>query len=61
MFELPAYAYLFIFAALAAIAGKVFSGRVRDDPGSFPALILYAVAVGCVVVGFATIWLNRQV
>jgi hypothetical protein len=61
MFDLPTYAYPFILAVIAAVAGKVLVGRVRDDPGSFPGWILYAVAAGCVVIGIAAIWLEHKV
>jgi hypothetical protein len=53
MFDLPPYVWAFIFAAIAAGAGRLLVGRVRDDPGSFPGWILYAVAAGCVVIGIA--------
>lgn len=58
MFGLPTYVFPFFFAVVAAVAGRVLSGRVRDDPGSFPGWILYAVALGCVVIGFAALWLE---
>ena len=59
---LPTYAYPFIFAVLAAGAGWYISeGRPRDDTGSMPAWILFAVALGCVVIGFATYWLSQRV
>ena len=61
MFDLPTYAYPFILAVIAAVAGKVLVGRVGDDPGSFPGWILYAVAAGCVVIGLAAIWLDNKV
>jgi hypothetical protein len=57
--DLPTYAYAFIFAAIAALAGRLLVGRVGDDPGSFPGWILYAVAIGCVVIGFALMWLDQ--
>lgn len=57
--DIPTYVYPFVLAALAAGAGWLLVGRVRDDAGSFPGWILYAVAVGCVVIGFATLWLSR--
>lgn len=60
MFDLPTYAWPFILAVIAAIAARVLVGRVGDDAGSFPGWILYAVALGCVVIGFATMWLSGQ-
>lgn len=57
--DIPTYVYPFVLAAVAAGAGWLLVGRVRDDPGSFPGWILYAVAVGCVVIGFATLWLSQ--
>lgn len=58
--DFPTYVYPFLFAIIAAVAGKLMVGRVRDDAGSFPGWILYAVAIGCVVIGFALMWLNRN-
>lgn len=60
MFDLPSYVWAFIFAAIAALSGRLLVGRVRDDPGSFPGWILYAVAIGCVVIGFALMWLGTR-
>lgn len=59
--DLPSYVWPFILAVVAAVAGKLLTGRVRDDPGSFPGWILYAVAIGCVIIGIATWWLSQQV
>ncbi len=61
MFDLPTYAFPFLFAVIAAVAARVLAGRVRDDAASFPGWILYAVAIGCVVIGFATMWLDHRV
>jgi hypothetical protein len=61
MFDLPTYAWPFIFAVIAAVAGRLLVGRVGDDPGSFPGWILYAVALGCVVIGFALMWMSHNV
>jgi hypothetical protein len=61
MFDLPTAFWPFLLAVIAAVTGRVLTGRVRDDPGSFPGWILYAVAIGCVVIGFATMWLNTHV
>lgn len=60
MLDLPTYAWPFIFAVIAALAGKLMTGRVKDDAGSFPGWILYAVAIGCLVIGFATMWLDHN-
>jgi hypothetical protein len=61
MLDLPTYVYPFILAVIAAVAARVLAGRVKDDPGSLPGWILYAVAVGCVVIGIATWWLSNTV
>ena len=58
--DLPTYVWPFILAVIAAFSGRVLVGRVRDDPGSFPGWILYAVAVGCVIIGLATWWLSNN-
>ena len=58
MLGLPTYAWPFILAVIAGVAGKLLTGGVKDDPGSFPGWILYAVAIGCVVIGLATMWLQ---
>jgi hypothetical protein len=60
MLGLPTYAWPFIFAVIAALAGRLLVGRVGDDPGSFPGWILYAVAIACVVIGFAMLWLGQR-
>ncbi|MGV3494765.1 MAG: hypothetical protein ACO1OY_12920 [Ramlibacter sp.] len=60
MFDLPPYVFAFFFAIVAAVAARVLVGRVRDDPGSFPGWILYAVAIGCVVIGVLLMWLETQ-
>ena len=60
MLDLPTYVYPFILAVIAAVAGMVLVGRPGNNPGSFPGWILYAVALGCVVIGVATWWLSNQ-
>jgi hypothetical protein len=59
--DLPTYVYPFFLAVVAVVAAKLLVGRVRDDRASFPGWILYAVAIGCVVIGLATMWLDRTV
>lgn len=62
MLDLPTYAYPFILAVIAAIAGRLLVGhRVKDDASSLPGWILYAVAIGCVIIGIASIWLDNKV
>lgn len=61
MFDLPPYVFAFFFAVVAAVAARVLVGRVRDDAGSFPGWILYAVGIGCVVIGLAVMWLDTHV
>lgn len=55
----PTYLWAFLFAVIAALAGRLLVGKVRDDPGSFPGWILYAVAIGCVLIGFGLMWLEH--
>ena len=61
MTDVPTYVWPFVLAVIAAVTGKLLTGRVRDDAGSLPGWILYAVAIGCVVIGIATWWLSHQV
>ncbi|HYE41633.1 MAG TPA: hypothetical protein VEB23_16975 [Ramlibacter sp.] len=58
--DLPTYVYPFIFAVIAALAARLLVGKVGDDAGSFPGWILYAVAIGCVIIGFALMWLGQM-
>jgi hypothetical protein len=60
MFD-PAYVIPFLLAIVAAGAARLLVGRVRDDAGSFPGWILYAVAIGCVVIGIAGWFLSHHV
>lgn len=59
--SVPTYVWPFVLAVVAAASARLLAGRVHDDPGSLPGWILYAVAVGCVVIGIATWWLGRAV
>lgn len=62
MLDLPTYVYPFILAVIAAVSGRLLVGRrVKDDAGSLPGWILYAVAIGCVIIGIASIWLDNKV
>lgn len=61
LFDIPMYAWCFVLAVIAAVSARLLAGRVRDDPGSFPGWILYAVAVGFAIIGVATWWLSQQV
>ena len=58
MLELPTYAYPFLFAVVAFLGARFLVGRVRDDSASLPGLILYAVAIACVLIGLATVWMD---
>lgn len=57
MSDLPTYVYPFILAVVAAVAARVLGGPVREK--SFPGWILYAVAIACVIIGVATMWLGQ--
>lgn len=59
MLSVPSYVWPFVLAILAALAARLLVGRVRDDAGSFPGWILYAVALGCVIIGFALMRLGQ--
>ncbi len=58
MLDLPTYAWPFIFAIVAAVAGRLLGGRLKDDPDSMPTRLLYYVAAACSAVGLATLWLT---
>lgn len=57
MSAIPPAAWPFLFAVLALVAARVLVGQVKDD--ALPGGILYAVAVGCVLIGLAVLWLDR--
>ena len=59
MNAIPTAAWPFFFAVLAVLAARLLVGRVRDDAPSLPGWILYAVAIACVIIGFALMWLDR--
>ena len=59
--SVPTYVWPFVLAVVAAVAARVLVGRVRDAAGSMPGWILYAVAVGCVIIGFATWYRSHHV
>lgn len=59
MAELPTYAWLFVAAIAAAVAGRVIGGRSSEDPESLPRFILYAIAIGCAVIGLAMVIIAR--
>ena len=62
MLDLPTYVYPLILAVIAAVSGRLLVGhRVKDDAGSLPGWILYAVAIGCVIISIATFWLSNKV
>ena len=56
---MPTYVYPLILAVLAVGAGFLFAHRHGhdDEPNALVSKILYAVAVGCVVIAIATYWL----
>lgn len=57
MSSIPTYVYAFLLAIVAAVAGRLLGGPVREK--SLPGWILYAVAIACVIIGFATMWLDE--
>ena len=59
MFDLPPFVIPLIFAAIAAVAARLMVGKVGDDAGSFPGWILYAVAIGCVIISIALYFLGQ--
>ena len=60
--SVPTFVWPFVLAVIAVLAGRMLSGgRVKDDAASLPGWILYAVAIGCVIIGIATWWLSHHV
>jgi hypothetical protein len=59
MFGVPIYVYFFLFAGIAVLAARWSAGEVGDDAGSFPAIVLYAVAAGFALAGLAGAWLGH--
>jgi hypothetical protein len=57
--SVPTQVYPFLLAVVAALVAVVLSHSRRDQPAGFASVILYAVAIGCVIIGFATWWLER--
>lgn len=59
MFDiLPTSLVPFLFAVLAAVAGLVFSTWRTGEAWVLASRVLYAVAVGCVVIGVAMLMLR---
>jgi hypothetical protein len=59
MFDALPSSYLpFVLAILAVVVGFVLNGRRHGEADHLASRILYVVAVGCVIIGFATLWLN---
>jgi len=59
MSAIPTYVYPFVLAIIAAVVGKLMTGNVRDNAASLPGWILYALAIGCVVIGLVLLWLDH--
>jgi hypothetical protein len=56
---IPTEFFPFIFAILAAIGGLVFSRRGQGEAMHFASRILYAVAVGCLIIGVWVFFSSR--
>lgn len=57
--SIPTAVYPFVLAVIAVLLGRMTVGR-DNDPRSIAGWILYAVAAGCVVIGLALMWLDRN-
>jgi hypothetical protein len=57
--SVPTQVYPFLLAIVAVAVGAVLARSRRDQPAGFASIILYAVAIGCVIIGIATCWLQR--
>lgn len=60
MRELPTYVYPFVLALVAFVAGRLVLARARDDAGSLPGWVLYALTIACVVAGLVSVWLDTR-
>jgi FtsH-binding integral membrane protein len=57
--SVPTVVFPFLFAIVAAVAAALLARSDRDQPAGFASKILYAVAIGCVIIGIATWWLQH--
>jgi hypothetical protein len=58
---MPTYLYPFLFAVAAVVAATLLKrSDGRGEADRLASKILYVVALGCVVVGFATWWLSNN-
>ena len=58
MSTIPTTLFPFLFAVLAGAGGMFFAHRPQDVPNALVANILYAIAVGCLVLGAWMFWSN---
>jgi hypothetical protein len=55
---MPTYVYPFLFAIAAVVVALILKRRPNEgEADRLASKILFVVAVGCVIVGFATWWL----
>lgn len=57
--NLPTQIVPFLLAVVAAVAATWLHRSREDQPAGFASVILYAIAVGCVIIGIATWWLQH--
>lgn len=56
---LPTEAWPFIFAVIAAGAAAFLGRHRHGEPLGIASVMLYAVAIGCVIIGVVTTWLQH--
>lgn len=57
--SLPTQAVPFLLAIVAAVCAALLHRSRRDQPAGFASVILAVIAVGCVIIGLATWWLQH--
>ncbi|HVZ42619.1 MAG TPA: hypothetical protein VHA82_02330 [Ramlibacter sp.] len=59
MSAIPTYVYLFAFAVVAVVSGRVLGGSAREEPSSLPRILLWALAAACALLGACLAWLDH--
>jgi hypothetical protein len=57
--SVPTQVVPFLLAVIAAVCAALLARSRRDQPAGFASVILYAIAIGCAIIGVATWWLQH--